>query len=90
MQQGRYNDAVPILQQHLAVSPNSLVGFIALVIAYTKLGRDREARAGAAEIMRISPHYALPVTDSAWYKMPGEVGAWHRRVIDDLHMAGVK
>ena len=44
---------------------------------------------GADEIMRISPHYVLPPTDSAWYRMPGEIGAWHRRVIDDLRKAGV-
>jgi len=59
-------------------------------MAYTELGRDREARAGAAEIMRISPHYVLPATNSAWYNQPGEIGVWHRRVIDDLHKAGIR
>jgi len=90
VQRGRYGEAIPILKRHLSASPNSLVGLVALVMAYTELGRDREARAGAAEIMRISPHYALPATNSAWYNQPGEIGAWHRRVIDDLHKAGVK
>jgi TolB-like protein/DNA-binding winged helix-turn-helix (wHTH) protein len=90
VQRGLYSKAIPILQQHLGASHNSLVGLVALVIAYTELGRDHDARAEAAEIMRISPHYSLPATDSAWYRMPGEIGAWHRRVIDDLHKAGVK
>ena len=90
VQTGRYDEAIPILQQHLAASPDSLVGLVSLVIAYTELGRDREARAAAAEIMRISPHFAQPSTDSAWYKQPGDIGAWHRRVIDDLHRAGIK
>jgi adenylate cyclase len=89
VQSGRYSETIPILQQHLGASPNSLVGLVALVIAYTELGRDHEARAGAAEIMRISPHYSLPATDSAWYRMPGEIGAWHRRGIDDPRKAGV-
>lgn len=90
VQRGHYDEAIPILQQHLAASPNSLVGLVSLVIAYTELGRDREARAAAAEIMRISPHFAPGSTDSAWYKQPGDIGAWHRRVIDDLHRAGIK
>jgi TolB-like protein/DNA-binding winged helix-turn-helix (wHTH) protein len=90
VQRGRYAEALPILKEHLSESPNSLVGLIALVVAYTELGRDREARDGAAEIMRISPHYTLPATNSAWYNQPGTIGAWHRRVIDDLHKAGLK
>jgi tetratricopeptide (TPR) repeat protein len=55
VQQELYSEAIPILQQHLAVFHDSPVGLVALVIAYVELGRNREAQAEAAEIMRISP-----------------------------------
>jgi hypothetical protein len=30
-----------------------------LILSYIELGRDQDARAEAAEVMRISPHFAV-------------------------------
>ena len=62
---GRSDAAIPILKRHLAAYPNNLVGHLALTIAYAELGRNEDAQAQAAEIMRISP-------DSPWrrYREP--------------------
>ena len=56
---GRYAEALSVLKRHLAVYPNSLVGHLAIITAYTELGREQEAREEAAEVIRISPHFAL-------------------------------
>jgi hypothetical protein len=39
-----------------------------LVIAYEELGRDQDARAGAAAVMRISPQLVLPPPENALLK----------------------
>ena len=54
---------------------NSLVDHMALIIAYTELGREREARAEATEMMRISSHYALPPADKLLYNFSGDIVA---------------
>jgi len=83
---GRYQEAVPLLKQNLAAYPNNLVAHLFLASAYVELGRDQEARAEAAEIMRISPHYSLA-------SLPGH-GDKHedlnKRVRSDLRKAGLK
>jgi adenylate cyclase len=83
---GRYQEAVPLLKQNLAAYPNNLVAHLFLSSSYVELGRERDARAEAAEIMRISPHYALA-------SLPGhgvKHEALNKRVRSDLRQAGLK
>jgi len=83
---GRYQEAVPLLKQNLAAYPNNLVAHLFLASSYVELGRDQDARAEAAEIMRISPHYALA-------SLPGhgvKHEALNKRVRSDLRQAGLK
>jgi adenylate cyclase len=56
---GHYEEAIPLLQRNIAVSPNNLVAHFFLLLSYAELGRDQEARAEAAEVMRISPGFTL-------------------------------
>jgi len=56
---GRDETAIPILSRHLAAYPNMLTGQLALTVAYAELGRDEDAQAQAAEIMRISPRFTV-------------------------------
>jgi adenylate cyclase len=59
LQMGRNEEAIPVLKRHLVVVPNNLVIHLSLCIAYAELGRDQEARAEAAEVLRISPRFTL-------------------------------
>ncbi len=43
-QMGRYEDAIPILKRHLARYPNNWAAHGLLVVDYTGLGREEEAR----------------------------------------------
>ena len=81
---GRYQDAAAFLGRTVAVYPNLLIAHLGLTFAYVQLGRDRDARAEAAEIMRISPHYSV---DS----FPGvKDEELTRRVRKAWHKAGLK
>jgi adenylate cyclase len=55
---GRYQEAIPLLKRHLAVFPNQPWAHVALIEAYSELGRDQDARAEAAELKRINPQFA--------------------------------
>jgi hypothetical protein len=56
---GRYEDGITVLKRHLAAYPDNLVAHLFMLIGCAELGRDGEARAEAAEVMRISPHFTL-------------------------------
>jgi adenylate cyclase len=59
VEMGRYEDGITVLKRHLAAYPDNLVAHLFMLIGCAELGRDGEARAEAAEVMRISPHFAL-------------------------------
>jgi adenylate cyclase len=60
-QMGRYEGAIPILKRNLASYPNNLASHYLLAVDYIELGREPQARAEAAEILRISPNFSVDV-----------------------------
>ncbi len=85
-QMGRYQEAIPILKRHLARYPNNWAAHSILVVDYTELGREDEARAEAAEVLRISPHFSL----ERWMQISPQKDQYLKRVIADLRKAGLK
>jgi adenylate cyclase len=81
---GRYQEAVSFLKRNLAAHPNNLVAHLFLIIAYAELGRDEEARAEAAQLMRINPQFALTSLP------PNKNLALGKRWDSDLRKAGLK
>jgi adenylate cyclase len=81
---GSYQDAIPILKQSLTAFPNILVSHIFLTVAYVELGREEDARAEAAEIMRMSPQFTVASL------LPGKDVAKQKLARDDLRKAGLK
>jgi len=53
---GRYAAAVDELNR---CEPNNPWRHVSLIFAYSELGREQEARAEAAEVMRVSPRFSL-------------------------------
>jgi adenylate cyclase len=82
----RFQEAVPVLKRCIAANPNLLVAHLSLISAYVGLGRDQDARAEAAEVMRISPHYALPPPQTGVFKDPAQNERWDK----DARKAGLK
>ncbi len=61
MLMGRYEEAIPVLKRYLAGNSNFIVARVCLIACYVELGRNAEARAEAAEVMRINPQFSLAV-----------------------------
>jgi adenylate cyclase len=56
---GRYEESTKQLKKALELSPNDLFAHLSLAIAFIKLGREEEAKAEAAEVLRIHPKFSL-------------------------------
>src|SRR5262245_14291252 len=56
---GRYEDALGPLKQALTLNPNLMFSHLNLAICYAELGRQEEARAEVAEVLRIVPIASL-------------------------------
>ena len=83
---GRYREAAPFFERFLRINRTDWFARLFLSIAYTELGRDHEARAEAAEVMRLNPHYILPAPE----KWPLKDSMLARRQYADLRKAGLK
>ena len=58
---GRPEEAIAPLRQFLSHYPNILGPHLTLAAVYSELGREAEARAEAAEVLRINPKFSLEV-----------------------------
>ena len=76
---GRYQEAIPLIKRHLALYPNNPWAQVYLIVAYSELGRDQEARAEATELKRINPQF---------FNTSGVV-ARHPHFENDLRKAGL-
>jgi hypothetical protein len=61
-----------------------MVSHLSLIKAYVDLGREEDARAEAAEVMRMSPQFTL-----ASVPLARDAG-FNKRLRDDLRKAGLK
>ncbi len=58
-QTGRFEEAVPAYKKALLRSPDFIIAHLGLAATYIALGREKEARAEAAEVLRINPKFSL-------------------------------
>ncbi len=84
---GRYADAIPPLKRHLDRAPNNLGAHVYLAMDYIELGREEEARAEAAEVLRINPNFSLELFKQ---RVPAKDQTWLKRRLADLRRAGLK
>ena len=84
---GRYEEAIAALKRVLTRNPDHLTAHVLLAALYSGLGREAEARAEAAEILRVSPNYSLAVVRQ---RMPYQDPAELERILDGLRQAGLK
>jgi adenylate cyclase len=66
----RYQEAVPLLEQHVTAIPNDTFARSMLAVAYSELGREQDAGTQASEIMRLNPGYRLPASEGFFPKTP--------------------
>jgi adenylate cyclase len=56
---GRFEEAVSAYKKGLQRAPDYIIAHIGLVITYSSMGREEEARAEAEEVLRIDPKFSL-------------------------------
>jgi adenylate cyclase len=84
---GRYEESITACKKAIHLQPNNLMAYLVVAATYSLLGREDEARAAAAEILRISPKYSL---DYLAKTRPHIDPANTDRLIDALRKAGLK
>ena len=55
----RYEDAIAASKKALRINPNDITTFRNLAAIYAVLGNDKEARAAAAEVLRLDPSFTI-------------------------------
>jgi len=56
---GRYEESITACKKAIKRQPNSIYAYLTLVATYIMLGREDEARAAAAEVLRIDPEFSV-------------------------------
>jgi adenylate cyclase len=56
---GRFEEAVSAYKKALQIAPDNIMAHIGLAATYSMMGREKEARAEAAEVLRINPKFSL-------------------------------
>ncbi|HYA90182.1 MAG TPA: adenylate/guanylate cyclase domain-containing protein [Thermodesulfobacteriota bacterium] len=84
---GRYEEAVSAYKKALQRSPDNLFAHVFLAATYSRMGREKEARAEAAEVLRINPEFSL---DYFAKTLPYKDQEVTKSLIDALHKAGLK
>ena len=84
---GRFEEAVAPLERFVLRHPQDRLGHLHLAAVYSELGREKEAQAEVAELLRLCPGYSLEVMRQRWpYKDPVML----ERHLAALRKAGLK
>jgi adenylate cyclase len=84
---GRYEEARVSLQRYLSRYPNILPFHLVLAAVYSELDQAVEARAEAAEVLRLNPNFSLEIHRQ---RVPIKDSAALERHLAALRKAGLK
>ena len=84
---GQYEEAIPWGEKAVRQEPNSLFARVWMAVIYVSSGREEEARAEAAEVLRINPKFSVKKYEKrAAFRKKAD----NERYIDALRNAGLK
>jgi len=83
---GQYEKAIETSKKALQQQPSYQFPYIHMTISYIRLGREEEARAAAAELLRVNPKFSL----ERYAKVLPFPRPIADRVVEDLRKAGLK
>ncbi|UCE33081.1 MAG: adenylate/guanylate cyclase domain-containing protein [Deltaproteobacteria bacterium] len=84
---GRYEESIAALKRALVRNPHVWPAHVYLAASYIALGKEKKARAEAAEIVRINPNFSL---ETMRQRLPYKDQAVLERLFDSLRKAGLK
>jgi len=56
---GRFEEAVSAYKKAIQIAPDNITAHLGLVATYSMMGQEKEARAEAAEVLRINPKFSV-------------------------------
>ena len=84
---GRYEEAIKEYEKALHRAPDNQATHLSLAATYSLMGRDKEAHAAAAEVLRIDPKFSLEYyTKTSLYKNQADID----HIVEALRKAGLK
>jgi adenylate cyclase len=84
---GRFEEAVSAYKKALQRSPDNLLAHVLLAATYSMMGLEKEARAEAAEVLRINPKFSLDYfVKTLPYKDQSEID----KVVNAMRKTGLK
>ena len=84
---GKFEEAVSAYRKSLQRSPDNIIAHINLAATYSMMGQEKEARAEAAEVLRINPKFSVDYYAKVLaYKDQSEID----KFINALRKAGLK
>jgi adenylate cyclase len=84
---GRFEEAVSAYKKALQRCPVNILPHIGLTATYSMMGQEKEARAEAAEVLRINPNFSV---DSYAKRIPYKDQSIINNFVDALRKAGLK
>jgi tetratricopeptide (TPR) repeat protein len=84
---GRFEEAVSAHKKALQRSPENLLAHVLLATTYSMMGREKEARAEAEEVLRLNPNFSLDYFAKA---LPFKDQKVINKLMDALRKAGLK
>jgi adenylate cyclase len=84
---GRYEKAIEADKGAIRAEPNNQLAHVDLIASYIALGREKEARAEASELLRINPNFSV---DLYMKRRPYKNQTENDRLVDALYKAGLK
>jgi hypothetical protein len=83
----RYEEVLAPAKRALSISPGNLGAHLILAVSYSALGREEEARAEVAEVLRINANFSLDVLRQM---APNKDRALLERHLAAMRQAGLK
>jgi len=84
---GRFEEAVSAYKKALQLTPDNIFAHLGLAATWSMMGREKEARAEAGEVLRLYPKFSLDY----WAKtIPFKDQSKNDGIINALRKAGVK
>ena len=84
---GQYQEALSWCEKAVRQEPNDLLAHIMMTVVYSWSGREKEARAEAAEVLRIQPKFSR---EKFAQKLGNKDQEYIERFVGALRQAGLK
>ncbi len=84
---GRFEEAVSAYKKAIQRAPDNIIAHFCLTANYSYMGREKEARAEAAEVLRINPRFSV---DESAKLIPFKAQSERDEFVNALRKAGLK